>query len=92
MENSFEGRSETGNTEKILKDKLLKFVNIEDFDLFSKIQERIVDFADRLRKKYPDFQDYSFYHLLAGSTLRGECPKKDFPGDDSVERFINLLE
>jgi len=51
--------------------------------------EELCDFAGELKKKYPDYFDYRLYHVLIGSTPWAPCLKIDFPGDDSVEKFIN---
>ncbi|MCG2695448.1 hypothetical protein L6248_00755 [Candidatus Parcubacteria bacterium] len=45
-------------------------------------------FADRIQKEYADHYDYLLYHALTGSGIGSQCSKFDFPGDDSVEKFI----
>lgn len=44
--------------------------------------------AKELESRYPDFLDYRLYHLLIGSTPSKKCSKFDFPGEDSIEKFI----
>ncbi len=70
---------------KLLKEKINDIY--EDPEKY----EKIVEFAQVLRGKYEDFQDYLLYHVLIGSTPFHELPKVDFPGDDSVEKFIDSL-
>jgi len=91
MKNIFENKPENNSKEEIIKKKLGELVNAEDFDVFTKAQDKIVGFTEKLREKYPDYQNYGFYHLMIGSTPRGECAKKDFPGEDSIEKFIDSL-
>lgn len=91
MKNNFENAPENISKEEIIRKKLLELVNAEDFDVFAKAQDKIVGFTEKLKEKYPDYQDYSFYHLMIGSTPKGECSKKDFPGEDSIEKLINSL-
>jgi len=53
--------------------------------------DKIVNFANNLLSTYPDARDYLFFHLLIGSTSPMGLSQIDFPGDDSVELFINNL-
>jgi len=53
--------------------------------------ERIVSFAEGLKKKYSDWNDYKLYHFLISSTPAHKLPKMDFPGEDSVKNFIESL-
>lgn len=52
---------------------------------------KCTNFAQELLKKYPDARDYRLFHILIGSSVDREMEKFDFPGDDSVEQFINSL-
>lgn len=81
MENS-EQPQEKVNLEE-LKEK--RSVFYDDLEKYAKLCE----FADQLKKKYPDYQDYQLYHFLICSTFDHEPSKVDFPGEDSVEKFIN---
>lgn len=54
----------------------------------SQAHNEFSDFAEGLKKKYPDFESYRLYHVLVGSTPKGKCEKYDFPDEDSVEVFI----
>ncbi|MEK7500569.1 MAG: hypothetical protein AAB642_00380 [Patescibacteria group bacterium] len=53
--------------------------------------EVMVDKAEELQSKYPDYREYRLYHLLISSTV-GECPKYDFPGEDSIELFLETQQ
>ena len=55
-------------------------------DLLS-FHERVLDKTKELRAKYPDYNDYRLYHFLIGSTVYDRA-KFDFPGEDSVQKFI----
>lgn len=70
---------------KELKDKMLvvsKRGNI--LETYDKISE----FGEKLLEKYPDARSYLLFHLLIGSTPPYDLSLFDFPGDDSVEKFI----
>lgn len=56
--------------------------------------DEINDFADSLKKKYGerDVYKYALFHILGGSTGYEDLVEHfDFPGEDSVERFIRSL-
>lgn len=57
--------------------------------------DKIVEKDQALKNKYctaeDNSQDYEMWHVLVGSTLREPAKKFDFPGDDSVEKFIRSL-
>ena len=44
-----------------------------------------------LKKKYPNYTEYEMYHVLSGSTPPIPSQFFDFPGDDSLEKFIRNL-
>ncbi len=85
-------------TEKIniLKTKISNFLHIlcskKDVAGLDEFLQRQTEFVDNLKKKYPDCEKYRFYHLFVGSTPWEDCPKFDFPGEDSIEKFIESLE
>lgn len=56
-----------------------------------KTQNRLTEFSDKLREHYPNFEDYRLWHLLVGSTPKSEKFLFDFPGEDSVQTFIENL-
>ncbi len=51
------------------------------------------EFSLRLREKYPDYAERRAYHVLAGTRPRPDARiiEEDFPGDDSVIRFLESL-
>ena len=55
--------------------------------------EDVAAFADRLKKKYPDYNSYQLFHVLSlSSQLEGVAfAHFDFPGDDSVQGFIERM-
>ena len=53
--------------------------------------EEMVKFVKQLKEKHPDYSECRLYHLLVGSTPKGECRRFDFDGEDSIENFINSL-
>ncbi|MCX6703143.1 MAG: hypothetical protein NTV02_00425 [Candidatus Zambryskibacteria bacterium] len=45
--------------------------------------------AEELSKKYPGFNTIALYHLLIDSNpVEGSITEFDFPGDDSIEKFL----
>ena len=53
------------------------------------IHDKVIQFHDYLKKKYPDAREHRLFHLISGSTLLDFYGVLDFPGEDSVENFIN---
>lgn len=53
------------------------------------IHDKVLDFHDYLKKKYPDARGRRLFHLISGSTLRDFYGELDFPKPDSVEDFVN---
>jgi hypothetical protein len=66
---------------ELLADKV--FDKIENWD-----DSEVYIFLTKLQEKYPDHADYRLYHLLDSSSLFKSCSKFDFPGDDSIEKFL----
>lgn len=70
----------------------LRFEVIDDPISEKKLDEEIKAFTIRLRKKYPNTTQYAMMHALMGSTIdlddKIQILYEDFPGDDSVEKFI----
>lgn len=56
-------------------------------DKFNK-HNQIAEFGQHLRHKYSDPTEYTLFHILVSSTPVGTQPFFDFPGEDSVEKFI----
>ena len=88
MENIYEKE----NGQKEINIKRLKDKRGEAYkkDMFG-THEKIIEFTERIKDKYPDYRDYELYHLLIGSTPGGKLPKFDFPGENSIEKFIESL-
>ena len=55
------------------------------------VQDKMVKKVEEVRKVYLDYQKYEMYHLLVGSGLIGTPEYFDFPGNDSIEKFIRSL-
>lgn len=72
-----------------VKNETLKLIERDDGP---EIYHEITHFADGLRKRHPDWEQYELYHALISSTPHGPCEKHDFPGDDSVMKFIQELK
>jgi len=53
------------------------------------IHEKVLQFHDYLKRKYPDARGHRLFHLISGSTLRDFYGSMDFPKPDSVQDFIN---
>ena len=54
-------------------------------------QDKLVEYANYIKTKYPNWNNYIVFHILIGSTPPDDNPnltKYDFPEDDSVEKFI----
>ncbi|MEK7478678.1 MAG: hypothetical protein AAB626_02005 [Patescibacteria group bacterium] len=49
------------------------------------------DFARNLKEKYKDAGKYHLYHMIIGSTGT-KTTEFDFPGEDSIEKFLRLQE
>ena len=76
-----------------IKAVLLELYETTSTENVIKIMDEIAEFQRRLVKKYPRAMDYALLHALIGSTLikKGIYTYEDFPGDDSVEKFMNDL-
>ena len=57
--------------------------------------EEALERAKYLRGKYPNATSYAFFHILGASGIDestyGVITHEDFPGEDSVEMFIDNL-
>ena len=62
-------------------------------DNLMKLQDEIVSRVKYLRDKYPNYPKYRVYHIISGSTPSPdlEVLEDDFPGEDSIEVFLNHL-
>ena len=68
-----------------------KFTYLHDLVLRAfgnpQLDKEVTKFANGLRSKYPDCENYLLFHVLIASTPP-PCKNFDFPGDDSVEQFL----
>ena len=76
------------------EDNLVKEVREKMGLLFQKdilgFHNKIVDKAEELKSKYPDYESCRMYHVLVGSTpVMSDMNYFDFPVGDSVVEFIN---
>lgn len=56
--------------------------------IFSR-HDKVVEFSNEIKKKYPDYEKYLAYHILIGSTPDYEnIDEFDFPKEDSVLKFV----
>jgi len=63
----------------------------DGFEETQKLQDELIKKVTELKDKYPDAYRYSMFHILGGSTMAAPALHEDFPGDDSVEKFLNDL-
>jgi len=76
------------------KQKLGDFIMSLPFERMIEVQTMLADKGQKLRDKYPNYRRYSMYHSLAQSSIDDGMEKiemDDFPGEDSVETFIDNL-
>lgn len=59
---------------------------------YVEVGERLYKYGELLRSKYSNVEDYRLFHIMAGGTPPPECPKFDFPGEDSVVSFFEKLD
>ena len=83
-----EGMTDKKELVKELKELMKKAYIREGFGF----QDKIVKKVNALRKKYSspenNYQDYEMYHVLTNSSLTRPSKEFDFPGEDSIEKFI----
>ena len=70
---------------KSLRTKLQALYKRDQYE----IHEKVLEFHDYLKRKYPNARDHLFFHLISGSTLKDFYGDTDMPEPDSVEDFIN---
>ena len=80
---------------RILLNLVAKSGVSKSFDELERYQIELGVRKDYLLAKYPNAQEYLIYHALLGSSPKpsrqAQLITEDFPGDDSVEKFINYL-
>lgn len=62
----------------------------KNMDELSKLSGEVLVFVNSLKAKYPNAKEYMIMHSLFGSGYGSIF--SDFPGEDSVEKFVNGLE
>ncbi len=80
---------------EVIKKKLDNFWDSLSNSHKMEVLEDINVWADKIRKNYPDYNKYEIFHVLAFSSLSSEFAhytQEDFPGDDSVKKFLQYLE
>lgn len=70
----------------------LQFIAMRRMDIRD-YSKGIENFTAHLREKYPDYNIRRAYHVLIGSTMDPDADiiEEDFPGEDSVESFLQNL-
>lgn len=77
---------------EVLRNKLKDFESLLSDEYFKKVNEDIYAFCKNLEEKYSDFSRHQIYHALIGSGMDSSIDiVDDFPGEDSVEKFIENL-
>jgi hypothetical protein len=67
-----------------LREKLRALYRRDQYE----IHEHVLEFHDRLKRKYPAAREYLLFHLISGSTFPDFNGNFDFPFPDSVEAFV----
>lgn len=77
------------NIEKIKKERAFLYESFS-IEKLMEFQNKLVEYIKDIRIKYPNYDKYVVYHVLIGSTLPDGVTiiEDDFPGDDSVEKFL----
>lgn len=78
-----------------MKERLGRLLESVPDEKLDELMEKTASFAAHLRSKYQDAGAYRSYHALAGSSIDEDIvsiKEDDFPGEDSVEAFIQELE
>ena len=73
-----------------LKERLALFASFLSHEKNLELHEKMLRKYIELKSKYPDAAKYQAYHALINSSAP-EMPYDDFPGEDSVEAFIDNL-
>jgi hypothetical protein len=68
-----------------------KAIDSPDDELYPAFQRKIIKKTRDLQSKYPDINTYLLAYILVSGTPPDQCPNFDFPGEDSIEKFIEDL-
>ena len=94
MENKEQMQSPEADWEARAAEVKRKYNFISDLDVV-KFYTLFTEFGQRLKKKYGEaVNNCRLFHLLVGSGENeklGKWTEFDFPGEDSVEEFMNKL-
>lgn len=74
-----------------LKEKVLSSY-VENGKINDEYNFKMVDFSEKLKSKYPDYEKHALFHRLIGGTPPDGCNKFDFLGEDSVVKFFLDME
>ena len=78
--------------ESVLADIKQKLNNVYRGKNIEEMHNRIAEFGYKLMDKYSDCRNYILFHVLIGSTPPSNATiKEDFPGEDSIIKFIKNL-
>ncbi|MFH0955660.1 MAG: hypothetical protein V1801_00365 [Candidatus Falkowbacteria bacterium] len=57
------------------------------------VYDKFAEISHELEKKYPDFRRTYLFHIMSYSSgiNREECPRFDFPGEDSIVKRLEVL-
>jgi hypothetical protein len=80
-----EQRPERDIKVSLVVEKSMRLLDLMDVELYSK-WVRVV--CEDLKRKYPDYNDYVLWHILAGGSDTGQ-PKVDFAGEDSILKKLD---
>lgn len=88
--------SERPDNEKVIIDEVIAkrdfLQNLGKQTKTFEIFDRIAVFGKKLLEKYPDAKQCYLWHVMSYSNIdRNGCTRLDFPGEDSVVKFLNDL-
>jgi hypothetical protein len=78
-----------------IKNRMDDLRRIRPMEKMEQILNEIHDFVARIDAKYKNSRDYSMLHAIIGSGMMSthkNVVEDDFPGDDSIEKFVDYLE
>ena len=81
--------------QRLIRGKMLAIVNaVITKGKTEEYTDIVADHAKYLKRKYPNYLECELYHALVGSTIPKDfkITQEDFPGEDSIEAFVETLE
>lgn len=94
MENLEKKQFPADISQKIIEKLKHILYSVSDNEIIE-IQDKIVAFDKHLKTVYPNATQFNVLHALIGSTPNKDDPAmifEDFPGEDSIEKFVNAIE